>query len=142
LSLGERAGLRDGERGDRRLQQRTGQAGLSRRFGDDGELDVAQPEPAVPLGHTDREQVHLGEPLPEGVQYARFVAPADDVRRALRSEDRARQPVEGTLVVAQVEVHRSPFATGSRGSPSSRSAMMLRWISLVPAKIREARACQ
>ena len=51
-------------------------------------------------------------------------------RRRRRLEERARLAAEVVLLCAEGEVHQRPL-----GRPSTRSAMMLRRISLVPASI-------
>ena len=55
-------------------------------------------------------------------------------RRALLGEQRARGVAQQLLLVGEREVHRSAAAS-PRESPSTRWAMMLRWISDVPPAI-------
>ena len=81
-------------------------------------------------GHDPELWAHLGEVLPQRDVVAGAVVPRGaHVRgRALLGEEIAQTLGEELLVVGEREAHHAP-----RGSWRTRSAMMLRWISLVPA---------
>jgi hypothetical protein len=78
----------------------------------------------------DLEQPRLAERLPHGsIPLGAAPQLAQPRRRRLLLEELAREIPDGELLVGEIEIHRGYF----RGRPSTRSAMMLRWISLVPA---------
>ena len=94
------------------------------------EVDVGAAEAALLLGHEHAEHAHLPEVRPQrGVVTRAFLPRRAHVRgRALLGEEVAEALGEELLVVGEREPHQRP-----RGSCRTRSAMMLRWISLVPA---------
>ena len=94
-------------------------------------VDDAEAHPAGVLRSEDADDAHVGELLPQ----RRAVGPAVLPQRAqvgggeLLREQVAETVGEQELVVGESEAHRqTPF-----GSCRTRSAMMLRWISFVPA---------
>ncbi len=97
----------------------------------DGQFHGEEPQTLVLLGHGEGEDAGLGESCPQGASGA-VVAGCPgpyDARCAGGSQHAVQRAGElPLLVVGEEPHHRRPF-----GSPSSRSAMMSRWISLVPA---------
>ncbi|CAM5708486.1 hypothetical protein SMICM304S_06184 [Streptomyces microflavus] len=97
----------------------------------DGRLHREGADTSVRLRDRQREHPRVRQPPPEGepgAMVARGPAPYD--RRGIRRrQQRVQRAGELPLLVVQQETHqRRPF-----GRPSSRSAMMSRWISFVPA---------
>ena len=112
----------------RRLDDRVRQRDAARLLEDRHEVGLVKAEPAVGVGHEQTEHAHGVEARPHAAIEFAAGAPAAGAhvgRRRLLGEEVARGVAERDLVVGEREVHR--------GSPSTRSAAMLRWISLVPA---------
>ena len=123
-----------------RYQARRDQGGIDDRLRyvgaaqfdrDQRRFDQPQPEAALRLRHDQPGQPHLDQPAPD-----RRVAPAFGIEApqhlgAVRAlEEGAHAVAQLDLVLGEREVHQpAPM----RGRPSSRSAMMLRWISFDPA---------
>src|SRR5262249_21284593 len=95
----------------------------SRLFEREHEVDRAAAEPAMRLGDEKAEHAELGQSRPGEV-----VARTNRRRRTGAPQRFAHAVPKGELLVAKREMHRH-----LRGRPSTRSAMTLRWISLVPA---------
>ncbi len=129
--------------GDERRGGDGGQEGRGRQRGaelllDHGQLDDAQAQPAVLLGHEQRRPAELadGRPALVGEAAVGLVGqPPDLLGLVARGEEVARGALDRALVVGEVEVHQR-----IRGSPSTRSATMFLRISVVPPSIELARA--
>ena len=102
----------------------------ARLLEDEHEVDHREPEPAARLRREHSDHAHVGELLPEaGIRPVCVRPRGADVRgRALLLEELAHRVAERDLIVGEREAHRQRL-----GSPSTRSAITLRWISLVPA---------
>ncbi len=124
-ALGEQDGRRDG------LDQRAGYGVPAQLDEGQGEFDGPQPIPPVLLRYGETEHPGLLDTAPQRAP-ARMLAPAplpDDRRGVRGAEHRVQGGDERPLFGVGQEAHqRRPF-----GRPSSRSAMMSRWISFVPA---------
>ena len=135
--IGQQRG--EGGRGERgRFEEGLGQPGPPRLLEDAHQVDVAQAEAVGGLGHHGRRRPELGQHGPAvlrqrspAVLVGQFEG-AQGVRGALGVEDRAHALAQLVLLLGEGEVH-GPLPSQPRGSPSSRSATTLRWISLVPA---------
>jgi hypothetical protein len=94
------------------------------------EVDLGEAHAALVLGHEQGDDAHLDQAVPKA-GHASVAGPglAQPLGRALLGQQLGHGFAEGDLVVGEGEVHRSYF----RGSPSTRSATTLRWISFVPA---------
>jgi hypothetical protein len=117
-------------RGDR-LDQRAGHRVAAQFREGHGEFDRERAESLVALGNGQGEDVRLGEPGPQGAA-GRAVArrPGPHGGRGVR---RRQHGVQGAGEVPLPGVEEEPHQRRPFGRPSSRSAMMSRWISLVPA---------
>ena len=120
---------RDGRGFDDRLGKR-GAAGLLER---QHQRHLVETEPARTLGHQHAQDAELGERRPARRDRAPCSLLPDGAHRGRRTdalEHAADAVAEAELLLVEREMH----AVGqSRGRPSTRSAMTLRWISLVPA---------
>ncbi len=87
--------------------------------------------PAGGLGGGEADDAGGRQGVPQAGHGPGVVLPgvAHRRRRALVGEDVADGVGEEDLVLGEAEVHGAYFL----GRPRTRSAMMLRWISLVPA---------
>ncbi len=114
------------------LDDRIGQPDPTRLLEQQHEVELGQAETAEGLGHLDPEHAHLGQRRPHVGQATVVVDPrvAHLLGLALLVEQVAHGVAEQDLVVGEGEAHRSAYFLGR---PSTRSAMTLRWISLVPA---------
>ena len=116
------------------VYQRLGQRHVADLLGEQHEVELVHAEAAVLLGHRDAGEAELGELRPQRVGAPRcgFPRRADALGRDLGHEELAHRLLEQFLVVGEAEIHVCvlPYA---RGMPSMRWAMILRWISLVPA---------
>ena len=86
---------------------------------------------ALRLGHEQARVAHLGDLSPRRhLEPARFVLhhATGLLERKLLREEIARRGLEEGLIFGEVELHQR----GSCGRPSTRLAMMLRWISDEP----------
>ncbi len=94
-------------------------------------VDLVETEATGGFGGGEAGHARLGEGRPQPGHPAGLVLPgiSHRGRRAPVGEDRAHGVTEEELVFGEGELHERYF----RGRPSSRSEMMLRWISLVPA---------
>ncbi len=107
-----------------------GAAALPELLEQEHEVDLGAAEPTLVFRHEHAEHTHPTEMGPQlgVVPAAALPCRADVRRRALLGEEVAQALGEELLVVGEGEAHQRP-----RGSCRTRSAMMLRWISLVPA---------
>ncbi len=119
---------RTAERGG--LDDRFGERAPARLLEDQYEVDHREPEPAVRFGREHADDAHLRELVPQTGNPTGLVRPrgAYVCGRALLVEELAYRVAERDLVLGERESHRQRL-----GSPSTRSAITLRWISFVPA---------
>jgi hypothetical protein len=112
-----------------RRGERLGQRGAAGLFEHQHRVDLVAAEPAVRLGHQQAQHAELGQLAPQlrRVRAAGVPLLAHVGGRALGLEEIPGRLLEQELLLAEGEVH------GYLGSPSRRSAITLRWISLVPA---------
>ena len=87
------------------------------------------------LGHQQPRQAHVDKALPDrGVAIVAFVEAAQHFGAVRPGQIVANGFGQFEAFGIDQEVHRaSPQPLPTRGMPSSRSAVMLRWISLDPA---------
>ena len=113
------------------LDEGLGQCGAACLLEHEHEVELRATQSAIGIGREHPEHSHVGELRPHRVGTARGVAPrrADDRGRALFFEQVAHSVAERELVVGECE----PHGAQALGSPSTRSAITLRWISFVPA---------
>ena len=100
-------------------------------FEHEHEVDKREPEPSCRLRGEHADHAHGGELIPETGHTAGGVRPrgAHVRRRAFVDEEVAGRVADRELLFGEGEVHGCYF----RGRPRTRSAITLRWISLVPA---------
>ena len=137
-SAGDASGASRGEqrrRHRRGLDERLGQRGPAGLLEQQHQVELVHAQPAVRLGHSEPDHAHLGQRRPHrrrrtvGAVVGASHAGAHRVGRALLGQQVAHRVAEQQLVVGEGEAHGGYFL----GRPSTRSATMLRWISLVPA---------
>src|SRR5439155_6757551 len=114
----------------RRLDDRPGERMTAGLLEQQHGVDEAQAQAARAFGNEQADDPDVDELLPEPGHAPGVVGPrlADVTRRALLREQVTKRVAERELVVGEREPHRQRL-----GSPRTRSAMTLRWISLVPA---------
>src|SRR5262249_39973513 len=116
-----------------------------RLLGEQHPVERAAAEAAVRLRDRDAEHAHLCDALPALHRAAALAREgvAHRLRGTLTLEQLAEGALELALLVGECEAPYSPFLAPAGegegrggfplGSPSTRSATTLRWISLVPA---------
>ncbi len=116
---------------ERGVDDRLGQSGPAALLEEQHHVQLDAPEAAVRLGEHHPHDTHLREGVPPLRRPPLLALPsgADGVRRALGIEEASDCLLEEPLVLGELEPHLLP----PLGSPSTLSATMLRWISLVPA---------
>ena len=94
------------------------------------QVELTHTQPTVGFGHRETDDPELGERAPQNRRVGRTGIPscAHDLGRALLGEELPDRITEQQLIVGEREAHAYFL-----GSPSTRSATTLRWISLVPA---------
>ena len=108
--------LRQGGEDDRGRQEGAGVERAARLLEQDRLVDEREPAAAAILRNRDAEPAELAQLRERGVR--------------VRLEERARLAAQLLLLLAERELHQRDL-----GRPSTRSAMMLRRISEVPASI-------
>ncbi len=98
------------------------------------EVDLVGAETTLVLGHEETGHPQLGETVPQLQARLRLaLAPLTGHAGGAGGREQVVEDLrEAPLLVGQCEPHRPPLLL-SLGSPSTRSATMLRWISFVPA---------
>lgn len=91
---------------------------------------AARPAHVLGQGHPEQARLHEGN-RGGGVKGAARCRP-QHVGTCMLAQGSGHSFGKAALVIGELSSHR----VASRGRPRPRSAMMLRWISLVPAKIR------
>src|SRR6185312_13499104 len=132
-----RAGRPDRERGGDGREQRRRRERIAELLLEHHEVDDPEAEAAVVLRDHQRGPAELGDRLPLLVGEPALVLerePADLLGRVAAGEELLRGPLDGLLVVVELEPHRI------LGSPRTRSATMFLRISVVPPSIEFARA--
>ncbi|COW78586.1 Uncharacterised protein [Mycobacterium tuberculosis] len=111
---------------------RAGHAPAPETFERDNQIDRTGTQSVELLRYAQRGDAQVGQLLPH-LAAGRHITGSpstDDAGQVGGAERRVDAGREVALLFVECEFHGHVF---SRGSPSSRSAMMLRWISLVPA---------
>ncbi len=119
---------RHGDRGG--VDDRLGHGTTTRLDEQRDEIQLGHPHATGRLGGHESEHSHLAQLAPEGAVGRSVPSGPHSLRRALGREEVANGIGEELLILGERELHEGSY---SRGSPSTRSATTLRWISLVPA---------
>ena len=122
----------EGGRDRRRRHDRFGQGGTADLDEDPHRVDVVHPEATELFRNEQSGDSDLAMLGPEFGGAAGFGLPLgpNELDRTFTREKVANGFLKQELVFVEVEFHRSLYF---RGMPRIRSAMMLRWISFVPA---------